>query len=157
MGYPVRYKFSVTQNIVQNVEHSFVTYSDSRAVHRRSASNNESTSWSVLFSTCGRPVRRLSWVASLPYRNVLTNHATVRYGNTALPHASHSPWRHSCVLRPRATSILIKESCSNFQWCNRKNKVPGRFTREWNTMTMMIVMMIITIMIIIIAIVINYY
>ena len=30
MGYPMRCKFSVTQNVVQNVEHSFETYSDFR-------------------------------------------------------------------------------------------------------------------------------
>ena len=28
MEYPTSYKFAVTQNVVQNVEHSFVTYSD---------------------------------------------------------------------------------------------------------------------------------
>ena len=28
--------------------------------------------------------------------------------------ASHSPRKHSCVLRPRATSILIQERCSSF-------------------------------------------
>ena len=28
MGYPTRCNFTVTQNVVQNVEHSFVTYSD---------------------------------------------------------------------------------------------------------------------------------
>ena len=30
------------------------------------------------------------------------------------PSASHSPWKHSCVLQPPATSILIKERCSSF-------------------------------------------
>ena len=29
-GYPSRCKFAVTQNVVQNVEHSFMTYSDFR-------------------------------------------------------------------------------------------------------------------------------
>ena len=47
-GYPTRCKFAVTQNVVQNVEHIFVPYSDfrsySRAVHRRSASNRNQSS-----------------------------------------------------------------------------------------------------------------
>ena len=30
------------------------------------------------------------------------------------PHASRKPWKHSCVLRHRATSILIQERCSSF-------------------------------------------
>ena len=29
-------------------------------------------------------------------------------------HASRSPWKHSCILRLRATSILIQERCSSF-------------------------------------------
>ena len=29
-------------------------------------------------------------------------------------HMLHSPWKHSCVLWPRATSILIQEHCSSF-------------------------------------------
>ena len=38
----------------------------SRTVRRQSASNREARSWTVLFSTWGCPVRRLSWTASLP-------------------------------------------------------------------------------------------
>ena len=58
-------------------------------------------------------VRRLSWTASLPPRNALTHRASVRYGKAASPHVSRSPWKHSCVLRPRATSILVQERCSS--------------------------------------------
>ena len=32
----------------------------------------------------------------------------------ASTHASRSPWKYSCVLRLRATSILILENCSSF-------------------------------------------
>ena len=114
IGYPKLWKFAVTRNVVQNVEHSFVTYSYFRAVHRRSASIREARSLTVFFSTWGRPVRRLSWTASLPSRNALIHRATVRYGNTAQPHASRSPWKHYCVLRPRLSSILIQVRCSSF-------------------------------------------
>ena len=55
-----------------------------------------------------------SCTASLPSRNALTHHPTVRYGNAALPKASWSPWNHSCMLRHRATSILIQERCCSF-------------------------------------------
>ena len=67
-----------------------------------------------MFSTWGRLVRRLSWTASLTSWNALTHHATVQYGKAASPHASRNPWKHSCVPRPHATSILIQERCSSF-------------------------------------------
>ena len=69
----------------------------------------------------GRPVRRLSWTASLPSRNALTHRATVRYGNASSTHASRSPWKRSCVLRSRATLILIQE-----RWSSFVNMVLGR-------------------------------
>ena len=67
-----------------------------------------------LFPTWSRPVQRLSWMASVPSRKTLTQHATVRYGNAALPHASRSSWKHSCVLLPRTISILIQGRFSSF-------------------------------------------
>ena len=33
---------------------------------------------------------------------------------SALPHSSCSPWKHFCVLRPHASTILIQEHCSSF-------------------------------------------
>ena len=71
-------------------------------------------SWTVLFSTWGRPVQRLSWTTSLSSRNALTHRASVRYGNAASSYVSCSPGKDSCVLRHRATSILIQERCSTF-------------------------------------------
>ena len=62
----------------------------------------------------GHPVQKLSWTASLPFRNALTHRATVRYCNAASPHVSRSPREYSCVLRNHATSILIQERCSSF-------------------------------------------
>ena len=81
---------------------------------RQSASNRVARIWTVLFSTWGRRARRLSWTASLPSRNALIHRATVWYGNSASLHASRGPWKHSCLLRPRATSILIQEGCYSF-------------------------------------------
>ena len=111
-GNSTRCKSAVTQSVMQHVEHSFVTYltsaANSHAVHRQSAYNREARRWTVLFSTWGRPVRRLSWTAYLPSRDASTHIATVRYGNAASPHASRSPWKHYCLLRHRATSILIR-------------------------------------------------
>ena len=49
--------------------------------------------------------------ASLPSR---TFQPSVLHCDKALPHASRSPWKHSCVLRHRATSILIQERYSSF-------------------------------------------
>ena len=118
MGYPSRCKFAVNQNIVQNVEHncwhSPTSAANSRAIYRRSAYNREARSWTLLFSTWGRPLRKLSWAASLPSRNALTHRATVWYGNVAPPHSTRGPWKLSCVLRHRANLILIQESCSSF-------------------------------------------
>ena len=51
----------------------------------------------------------------------LTHRVIMRYGNAASPHASRSPWKHSCVLRLPATSILIQERCFSFE-----NMVLGR-------------------------------
>ena len=45
-------------------------------------------------------------MASLLSQNVLNHRATVRYGNAA--------FRHSCVLRLRATLIFIQERFSSF-------------------------------------------
>ena len=50
--------------------------------------------------------------AYLPSRNALLHRATVQHGNSASPHASHNPWKHSCVLQLCATSILIQKCCS---------------------------------------------
>ena len=115
--YPTCFKFAVTQN----VKHSFVTTptsaANSHAVHLQSTSNRVARSWSVMFSTWGRwgrSVWRLSWVASLPSQNTLTHCATVQYGNAVSSHASCSPWKHSCLLQPHATSILIEEYYSSF-------------------------------------------
>ena len=114
----MRCKFAVTQNVLQNVGtvlwHTPTFSANSCAVHRRLASNRETRTWTALFSTLGHPLWSLSWTASLTSWNALTHHATVRYDNAALPHASRSLWKHSCVLRPRATSILIQEHCSSF-------------------------------------------
>ena len=42
-------------------------------------------------------------------------HGVILYGGCPKwPHASCCPWKHSCVLRPLATSILIQEHFSNF-------------------------------------------
>ena len=94
--------------------HTQSSAANSRAVHRRSASNREGRSWTVLFSTWGHPVHMLSWTASLPSRNDLTHRVIARRGNAASPHASRSPWKHSCVLWYRATLFLIQERCSSF-------------------------------------------
>ena len=95
------------------LKHTPTYAANSRAVLRLSASNREARSWTSLFSMWGRPVQRLSWMASLPSHYALTHSTTVRCGNTASPHASCSLWKHSCVLRPRAISILIQECCSS--------------------------------------------
>ena len=50
---------------------------------------------------------------SLPSWNNFTHRATVRYGKPA-SHASRSPWKQVCALRPRATSIFIQECWSCF-------------------------------------------
>ena len=55
-----------------------------------------------------------SWMESLPSRNNFTHRATVRYGKAASPHASRSPWKQVCALRPHATSIFIQERWSSF-------------------------------------------
>ena len=80
----------------------------------RLASNREARSWTVLFFTWSHPVWRLSWTASLPSWNALTHRATVRDGNSSSSYASCSPWKHSCILWPHATLILLQELCSSF-------------------------------------------
>ena len=76
MGYPTRRKFAVTQNVVQNVEHSFVTYSNFRCLLTRSPSaisllkGSKELHCVVLHagSSCTEAVLK----ASLPSRNALT-------------------------------------------------------------------------------------
>ena len=109
----------VTQNIVQNVEHSFVTYSRLPLLtHAQSINDQHPTGkqgvelWCsphevFLHESC------LKW-HPLPSQNDLTRHASVRYGRAASPHTSRSLWKHSCVLRPRSTSILIQECYYSF-------------------------------------------
>ena len=53
-------------------------------------------------------------MASLPSQNTLTHRATLQYGNAVSSHASCGPWKHSCLLQPHATSILIQEHYSSF-------------------------------------------
>ena len=55
--------------------------------HMQSISNldpREARSWTVLFSTWGHPVWRLSWTASLTSHNALTHCPIVQYGNAAI-------------------------------------------------------------------------
>ena len=118
MGYSTHWKFTVTKISRRMwsrvLWHSPTSAANSRAVHRLSEFNREASSWTVLFSPWGHPVRRSSWTASLPSRNALTYRATVRHGNTASPYASRSNWKHSCVLRSHVTLISMQERCSNF-------------------------------------------
>ena len=92
--------------------HTATSAANSHAVHQRSTSSKEARSSIVWLSTRGHPEWRLSWMESLPSRNNFTHCATVRYGKAASPHASRSPWKQVCVLRPRATSIFIQECWS---------------------------------------------
>ena len=104
----MRCKFAVTQECGAQFRDIHPTsVANLRIVHRRSASNREGRSWNRLFSTWGRPIRRLSWTASLPSQKALTYCA-------ASQHASRILWKHSCVLRHRATWIFIHEHCSSF-------------------------------------------
>ena len=50
------------------------------------------------------------WLLALPWR--MMGFCTTKYRRFLLS-ASHNPWKH-CVLRLRATSILIQERCSSF-------------------------------------------
>ena len=94
--------------------HTPTSAANSHAAHRHSISSKEARSSIVWLSTWGRPERQLSWIESLPSRNNFTHRATVRYGKAALPHASHSPWKQICALRPRPTSISIQEHRYSF-------------------------------------------
>ena len=67
--------------------HTPTSAPNSCTVHRRSASNREVRSWTVLFSMWDCPVWRLSWTASLLSLNALTHCAIVWYDNSASPHA----------------------------------------------------------------------
>ena len=67
------------------------------------------------FSTWYRPVRRLSWTASLPSRNALTHRATALNGNATSPHVSRSSMKHflcttiSChfIFWPRNIGLVL--------------------------------------------------
>ena len=118
MGYPICYNFAVAKNVVQNVEHGLwhtpASAANSRAVHRRSTSSKDTRSSIVCLSTWGRPKRWLSWMVTLPSRKNFDHRATLRYGKAASPHASRSPSKQVCALRPRANSIFIQELRSCF-------------------------------------------
>ena len=66
-------------------------------------------------------LHNLSWLAAqdVPYSSSGVTPCTVMKNDGILchqmsPRASLSPWKHSCVLRYRATSCLIQERCSSF-------------------------------------------
>ena len=76
-------------------------------VHRRSASNREARSWTV-FSAWDRPVRRLS------YQERFNPSCHWAIWQRCIATCLTQSQKHSCVLWPRSTSILIQARCSTF-------------------------------------------
>ena len=118
--YPMRCKFVVTQNVVQNVEHSFVTYSDFRCLLTRGPSAISIQQRSKEFELCFPPrgvsctENVLIGIHAFPERYSPSCHYPVWYGNATSPHTSRCPWKYCYILWPLGTSILIQKRCSNF-------------------------------------------